>query len=234
MRSSMEAHAWKQRGLFGTDGRAVPPGLGESSVDGEARLIERLRLIEALFAGAATDGERVAAGAARDRIRSRLAAAAAQEAPIPYQFTLRDLWSRKVFVALLRRCALTPYRYRGQRYTTVMVKVPKRFVDDTLWPEFERLNQSLHAYLHEVTDRVVAEVLHADSSEAAEVGEAPQLTAGGPATVDGSAGASDVVPVSPPAAEDPARTAAAAATRGSAGRKAGRQRRKNRRRHKRR
>jgi hypothetical protein len=136
-------------------------------------------------------------------------------------------------VALLRRYALTPYRYRGQRYTTVMVKVPKRFVDDTLWPEFERLNQSLHAYLHEVTDRVVAEVLHADRSEAAEVAEAPQLTAGGPATVYGSAGASDVVPVSPPAAEDPARTTAAA-TRGSAGRKAGRQRRKNRRRHKRR
>ena len=159
---------------------------------------------------------------------------AAQETPIPYQFTCRDLWSRKVFLALLRRYALNPYRSRGQRYTTVMVKVPKRFVDEMLWPEFERLNQSLHAYLHEVTDRVVAEVLHADSSDAAEVAEAPQLTAGGPATMGDSADAGDVVPASAPAARDCASTAAASTTSGSAGRRAERQKRKNRRRRKRR
>lgn len=230
----MEAQAWGQRGLFGTEGGAVPSGAAQTPQDGEARLIEKLRLIEALFAGAATDGERVAAGAARDRIRSRLEAVAAQEAPIPYQFTFRDLWSRKVFVALLRRYALTPYRYRGQRYTTVMVNVPKRFVDETLWPEFERLNQSLHAYLHEVTDRVVAEVLHADSSDAAEVADAPQLTAGGPATVGESADPGDVVRATATAAAGSARTVEAKATSGSAGRKARRQKRKNRRRRKRR
>jgi len=66
---------------------AAPP-------DSEARLIEKLRLIEACFAGAATDGERVAAGAARDRIRSRLEAVAAEEAPIAYQFTFRDLFAQ--------------------------------------------------------------------------------------------------------------------------------------------
>ncbi|MBI2892402.1 MAG: hypothetical protein HYY06_02545 [Deltaproteobacteria bacterium] len=38
----------------------------------EARLIEELRLIEALLAGATTDGERVAAGEARSRIERRL------------------------------------------------------------------------------------------------------------------------------------------------------------------
>src|SRR5438093_2323655 len=36
------------------------------------RLIEKLQRIEALFAGAATPGEREAAAQARDRIRSRL------------------------------------------------------------------------------------------------------------------------------------------------------------------
>jgi hypothetical protein len=34
----------------------------------EAKLIEKLRLIEAPFAGATTEGERVAAGEARSRI----------------------------------------------------------------------------------------------------------------------------------------------------------------------
>ena len=38
----------------------------------EQRLIEKLQRIEALFAGAATPGEREAAAAARERIRARL------------------------------------------------------------------------------------------------------------------------------------------------------------------
>ena len=37
-----------------------------------ARLLEKLRAIEALFAGATTDGERVAAAEARKRIQLRL------------------------------------------------------------------------------------------------------------------------------------------------------------------
>ena len=47
-----------------------------------------------------------------------------------------------------------------------MVQVPKRFVDETLWPEFQKINSELNAYLQEVTDRVVKRVLHEDSSEA--------------------------------------------------------------------
>ena len=43
----------------------------------EQLLREKLRKIEALFAGAATEGERVAAGAAVERIRDRLGHAAA-------------------------------------------------------------------------------------------------------------------------------------------------------------
>ncbi len=42
-----------------------------------------------------------------------------------------DMWSRKVFVALLRRYGIRPYRYKRQRYTTVMAKVSKKFVDRT-------------------------------------------------------------------------------------------------------
>ena len=75
------------------------------------------------------------------------------------------MWSRKVFVSLLRRYDLMPYRYRGQRYTTVMVKSPKSFVDETLWPEFQKISSELDTYLQEVTDRVVKEVLHEDSSD---------------------------------------------------------------------
>jgi len=142
----------------------------------EARLIEKLRLIEALFAGAGTEGERVAAGHARQRILERLAAVEAEDPPVEFKFTLGDMWSRRVFVALLRRYGLRPYRYKRQRYTTVMVKVSKGFVDETLWPQFQRFDDTLREYLSGVTDRVVSQVINEDLSEAAVVSE-PQALA---------------------------------------------------------
>jgi len=133
----------------------------------EHTLTEKLRLIEALFAGAATDGERQAAAAASERIRSRLEELREREAPVEYQFSMADAWTRRLFTALLRRYGLVPYRYPRQRRTTVMVRVPKSFVDQTLWPQFEQLSESLMSYLSEVTDRVVAEAIHGDVSEPA-------------------------------------------------------------------
>jgi hypothetical protein len=141
----------------------------------EAQLVEKLRLIEALFAGAATDGERDAADYARERILARLGVMEAEDPPLEYRFSMADMWSRRVFVALARRYGLRPYRYRRQRHTTVMLKVSKRFVDETLWPEYLKISDALEQYLSDVTDRVVAEVINADTSEAEEVSESPAL-----------------------------------------------------------
>lgn len=137
----------------------------------ERKLIEKLRLIEALFAGAATKGEQVAAGRARERILERLRLLEKEEPLVEYRFSMGDMWSRKVFVALLRRYGIKPYRYSRQRYTTVMARVSKQFVDDTLWPEFQEISKTLETYLSDITDRVVSQVLHQDSSEAEVVKE---------------------------------------------------------------
>lgn len=148
---------------------------GEESILNEAKLIEKLRRIEALHAGATTAGERMAAEQARQRILNRLKDFEAEEAAVEYHFSLRDMWSRKVFLALLRRYGLRPYRYPRQRYTTVMVRVTPRFVDETLWPEYREISKTLRSFLNDVTDRVVTEVLHKDSSEAVVVDEQRQL-----------------------------------------------------------
>ena len=58
-----------------------------------------------------------------------------------------------------------------------MVGVSRRFVEETLWPEFQELDKVLHAYLSETTERVIREGLDADSSEAE---ERAALPAGGP------------------------------------------------------
>ncbi len=137
----------------------------------EARLIEKLRLIEAMFAGATTEGEKVAAGRARQRILDRLKQYEREDPPMEYRFSMGDMWSRKVFVALLRRYGIEPYRYKRQRYTTVMARVSKKFVDETLWPEFQEFAGTLRTYLSDVTDNVVSQVIHKDSSEATVVEE---------------------------------------------------------------
>jgi len=141
----------------------------------EIDLIEKLIKIEALFSGATTEGERISAEMARRRILYRLQELLLKDPPVEYRFTFSDMWSRKIFTALLRRYDLKPYRYRRQRYTTVMVQVPKTFVDETLWPEFESLNDELRAYLREVTDRVVKSTLHEDNSDATVVEEPLQI-----------------------------------------------------------
>ncbi len=141
----------------------------------EAKLIDKLRRIEALYAGAATEGEKVAAGLARDRILKRLKHCEQLDPPMEYQFSMADMWSRKVFVSLLRRYGIRPYRRRRQRHTTVMARVSKRFVDETLWPEFQDISETLRSYLSDVTDRVVHQVIHQNSSEAEVVEEPKQL-----------------------------------------------------------
>jgi len=138
----------------------------------ETGLINKLRLIEALFAGAATQGEKVAAERAKQRILERLKLWEQEDPPVEYRFSMGDLWSRKVFIALLRRYGITPYRYMGQRYTSVMARVSKNFVNETLWPEFQEISNTLETYLSEVTDRIVSQVIHQDSSEV-EVVEKP-------------------------------------------------------------
>lgn len=141
----------------------------------ETRLREKLRALEALHAKPGSEGERAAAENARERILGRLRELAAVDPPVEFRFSMPDMWSRRVFIALLRRYGITPYRYRGQRYTTVNAEVSKRFVDETLWPEYLALSESLRAYLDEVTDRVVADVIHADVSEAEVMDEPKQL-----------------------------------------------------------
>ena len=131
----------------------------------EQRLIEKLQRIEALFAGAATPGEREAAAQARDRIQARLGQQQKTDPPVEFAFNLRDRWSHKLLIALLRRYQIRPYRYRGQRYTTIMARVPTGFVNETLWPEFQELDRTLAAFLNEVTDRVISQGIEADMAE---------------------------------------------------------------------
>ncbi len=136
-------------------------------------LIARLLRIEALHAGATTDGERIASEEARKRILEHLEKL--DEEPIEMRFTLNSVWSQQLFRALARRYGLEPYRYRRQHGTTLMLKIKRRFLDETFWPQFRALNAELGKHLDEVARTVIEAAVHRDLSEAKEQAEPKQL-----------------------------------------------------------
>jgi hypothetical protein len=140
----------------------------------EARLREKLHKIEALFAGAATAGEKAAASAAAERIRGRLRQTAGEK-PEEMQFSVPDIWSRQLFIALCRRYGLRPFRYRRMHRQSIIIRAPRTFVDQVLWPEFQQLNLALSAYLSEITEKLIREEVYGETADAEERDEPQQL-----------------------------------------------------------
>lgn len=140
-------------------------------MDAEQRLREKLRKIEALFAGAATPGEKAAAGAAADRIRRQFAETSKREKAQEFKFSILDPWSRQLFTALCRRYGLKPFRYSRMHRQTVMVLAPASIIKGVLWPEFEALSDALSAHLLEITNRIIREEVYATTEEAEEITE---------------------------------------------------------------
>jgi hypothetical protein len=143
--------------------------------DAEQRLREKLRKIEALFAGAATAGEKAAAGAAAERIRRQFAETSQREASEEFKFSIPDPWSRQLFTALCRRYGLKPFRYSRMHRQTVIVHAPASFINRVLWPEFDELSAALSAHLLEITNRIIREEVYATTGEADEIAEPARL-----------------------------------------------------------
>jgi hypothetical protein len=144
----------------------------------EEKLQAKLRAVEALFAGTTHEGERDAAGRARERIIARLTELKATRS-VEWRFSL-DSYTRHLLIALARRYGLQPYRYHGQRRSTLIIRAPESFLKEVFLPEYDRMVDVLHGHLMELTKRVVAEALHGDQSEPAEEAEPRMIQAGAP------------------------------------------------------
>lgn len=139
------------------------------------KLIEKLRRIEALHAGATTPGERDAAANAHRRVSERIAGMRPPPPPrllTEYRFSLDNSWSRKLFLALLRRHGYRPYRYHRQRYNTVMVRLPD-FAVDAVWAEFLELDSALREHFDALAQHIIAEAVSSDTSDAEEITTVP-------------------------------------------------------------
>jgi hypothetical protein len=137
-------------------------------MDDLSSLIAKLERIEALHAGAATDGERVAAEEARARIRARLERIASKDPAVELRFAIHNPWSRRLFTSLLRRYGLKPYRHPRQKRQTIMVRMPESAADE-LWQEFAALDEALCGHLDRLATMIVARAISPDTSEATEM-----------------------------------------------------------------
>jgi hypothetical protein len=159
----------------------------------EAHIREKLAKIKALFRGATTPGERLAAQAAIDRLQQRIdgipsaGPAPVSDPPIEYRFSLSNAWSLRLFLALARSKGYRPYRHPRMRRTSVCLMIGKAAVDADLWPEYLEMNRVLTEYLGELADHIIADCIDPDRSDAEVVAGLP-----GPASAGGAgpAGAS--------------------------------------------
>ena len=132
----------------------------------DEKLRAKLAKVEALFRGAAGPGERAAAAAAMDRLQGRLVGSTRNREPeVELQFSLPDMWSVRLFVAICRKHGVRPFRYARQRRTTVMVRAGERAFDREVWSEFSRLHDELASYFEDVTDHLITRAMGSDGDD---------------------------------------------------------------------
>lgn len=133
---------------------------------GDDVLQARLAKLETLFRRSGTDGERAAAGAAIGRIKERLQSDRGEK-PIELKFSLPDVWSVRLFVAVCRKHDVAPYRYPRQRRTTVMVRTSERYFTDVVWSEFSDLHSELAIWFEDTVSHLISEVMRSDGDDSA-------------------------------------------------------------------
>jgi len=129
-------------------------------------LIEKIRKVEAVYVSTNSPGEAHAAQTALQRLRDQLTRA--PEPAEEFQMSIPDPWKRQLFLAMVRRHGLNPYRRYRQRHSTVLVKVAPKYMNEILWPEYLEVSRLLQGYLAEATQDIIKRAVHKDISEAEE------------------------------------------------------------------
>lgn len=116
-------------------------------------LSDKIRKVEALLAGAKTEGERQAALLAKERLVGKQ-----QSAPVEYSVRTDSHWKKRLFLAICGKYGLHPYRYARQKRTTTMVRVSASFMKEVVWPEFQRYSAMLEELVQELMEDLITKI----------------------------------------------------------------------------
>ena len=121
-------------------------------------LLERIKKIEALIKGATTAGEKNAAISAKDRLLKKQPNLEIHQNLEEYSLYTSDSWHKKLLIAICRKYGVVPYRYKRQKYTTVMVRINQDFLNKVLWPEYLEYSKHLEKLVEEITDNLISQI----------------------------------------------------------------------------
>lgn len=126
-------------------------------------LLDKIRKVEALIEGAKTEGERNAAISAKNRLdEKRLKELESDKKE--YALYTQGNWHKKLLLAICRKYGIRPYRYKRQKYTTVMININEDFLNNVLWKEYLEYSQHLGILVEEITNGVIRKI-HQDEDE---------------------------------------------------------------------
>lgn len=135
-------------------------------------IADKIRKIEALIAGAKSDGERQAAEFAKQRLQEKITAQ-----PMEYTVRVHSAWKKKLFVAICSKHGLRTYRYARQKHTTTMLRVAKPFMDLILWPEYNKYAAILDKLTEEILSDLISKIhLVKEEEETIIAGELPMMS----------------------------------------------------------
>ena len=81
-------------------------------------------------------------------------------------------------MAICQKYGLSTYRYSGQKRTTTMVRVSKSFMDQILWPEYNRHAQAFDEFALEIMNDLIAKIHQVSDNDEVEIaGVLPASTA---------------------------------------------------------
>lgn len=129
-------------------------------------ILDRIKKIEALIAGASTLGEKNAAQLAKDRILDKYPELERLQNAKEFQLSTTSLWNKKLLLAICHKYGVKPYRYRRQKHTTVMVRINADFLDNVVWKEYLDYSIILSSLLEDITDDLIGKIhKHEDEVE---------------------------------------------------------------------
>ncbi|MEA3514414.1 MAG: hypothetical protein U9R34_02985 [Nanoarchaeota archaeon] len=132
-------------------------------------ILKKIKKIERLIEGANSDGEKNAAINAKKRLEGKRYKKEAEDL-IEYRISTEDLWHKKLFVALCRKHNYKPYRYYRQKYTTVMIRISKHYLDNVLWKEYLEYSKQLTSLVEDITNEIISKI-HKHEEETVIMGE---------------------------------------------------------------
>jgi hypothetical protein len=80
------------------------------------------------------------------------------EETVEISVRFENLWNKEIFTTICKKHGLSTYRFRGQKYTTCLVRTTKSFLEGVLWTEFLYYAEMFSTLVEEILDDVKQQI----------------------------------------------------------------------------